>query len=242
MQIFMVVSERAGVERGSVPPLQGPGDHLRDHARPFALRPSMNLPNILTLSRIPLMFFIVGLAYLARGSDAMAGVTGAATAALALFIVAGITDWLDGAIARRRGLTSTFGALMDALTDKILLLGIMIALVDFDRINIFLVLLILGREFLITGMRLVAASRGVVVSAEKAGKQKTMTQILAIGGFLLVDALRLDWSQWLPWDLTALANGLDVAAWLAFLLAVFFTLSSGVRYFVKYRSLVFADA
>ena len=69
---------------------------------------------------------------------------GAASAAFVLFVVAGLTDWLDGYIARKRGIVSNFGILMDALTDKILMLGLMIALVDIGRVHIFLVLLILG--------------------------------------------------------------------------------------------------
>ena len=117
---------------------------------------------------------------------------GAASAAFVLFIVAGLTDWLDGYIARKRGIVSNFGILMDALTDKILMLGLMIGLVDIGRVHIFLVLLILGREFTITGMRLVAATKGVVVAAESSGKQKTMTQILAVGAFLLESVFRFD--------------------------------------------------
>ena len=80
----------------------------------------MNLPNIITLSRIPLMFLVVWLMY--------QGWPGAATLAFWLFIVAAVGDWLDGYIARKRKLVSTFGKFMDALTDKIFVIGIMIAL------------------------------------------------------------------------------------------------------------------
>ena len=128
-----------------------------------------------------------------------------------LFVVAGVTDWLDGLVARRQGLVSTFGILMDALTDKVLMLGLMIALVDLDKISIFLVLLILGREFMITGMRLVAATKGVVVSAERSGKLKTLTQIISIGAFLLADMVRTDLHGWLGMDMTVLAQWADWA-------------------------------
>jgi CDP-diacylglycerol--glycerol-3-phosphate 3-phosphatidyltransferase len=193
----------------------------------------MNLPNLLTLSRIPLMFIIVGLLYM--------NWTGAATLAFVLFVVAGVTDWLDGMVARKQGLVSTFGILMDALTDKVLMLGLMIALVDLDKISIFLVLLILGREFMITGMRLVAATKGVVVSAERSGKQKTMTQILSIGAFLLADVVRTDLEVWLDLDLAALAQWGDWLGMGLFILATIITLTSGYNYFRKYGSLVFAD-
>jgi CDP-diacylglycerol--glycerol-3-phosphate 3-phosphatidyltransferase len=193
----------------------------------------MNLPNLLTLSRIPLMFIIVGLLYMDW--------TGAATLAFVLFVVAGVTDWLDGLVARKQGLVSTFGILMDALTDKVLMLGLMIALVDLDKISIFLVLLILGREFMITGMRLVAATKGVVVSAERSGKQKTMTQILSIGAFLFADMVRADLEGWLGMNLADLAQWGDWVGMGLFLLATVFTLTSGYNYFRKYGSLVFAD-
>ena len=193
----------------------------------------MNLPNLLTLSRIPLMFIIVGLLYM--------NWTGAATLAFVLFVVAGVTDWLDGLVARKQGLVSTFGILMDALTDKVLMLGLMIALVDLDKISIFLVLLILGREFMITGMRLVAATKGVVVSAERSGKQKTMTQILSIGAFLLADAVRTDLEVWLDLDLADVAQWGDWLGMGLFILATVITLTSGYNYFRRYGSLVFAD-
>jgi CDP-diacylglycerol---glycerol-3-phosphate 3-phosphatidyltransferase len=207
---------------------------------------SMNLPNLITLSRVPLMFLIVGLLYVDH--------VGVATATFLLFVAAGITDWLDGHLARKRGLVSNFGILMDAVTDKVLLLGIMIALVHLNRvptrlgdfalpafIPVFLVLLILGREFLITGMRLVAASKGVVVAADKGGKQKTMTQILAVGAFLLAQVVRLDFAGWFAAETGMIARGLDYAGLALFVVATAFTLSSGVRYFRRYGALVFAN-
>lgn len=193
----------------------------------------MNLANLLTLSRIPLMFIIVGLLYMSW--------TGAATLAFLLFVVAGVTDWLDGMVARRQGLVSTFGILMDALADKVLMLGLMIALVDLDKISIFLVLLILGREFMITGLRLVAATKGVVLSAERSGKLKTLTQIISIGAFLLADMVRTDLQGWLGMDMTVFAQWADWAGMGLFILATVFTVTSGYNYFRKYGTLVFSD-
>ncbi len=207
---------------------------------------SMNAPNLITLSRVPLMFLIVGLLYV--------DVVGVATATFVLFVCAGVTDWLDGYLARKRGQVSNFGILMDAVTDKVLLLGIMIALVHRNRlpldlgyvqlpayIPVFLVLLILGREFLITGMRLVAASKGVVVSADRGGKQKTVTQIIAVGAFLLAPVAQVDLARWLGLDLHPVGRGLDLFGLAMFVLATVFTLSSGARYFRRYGALVFAN-
>lgn len=182
--------------------------------------------------------------------------SGAATLAFLVFVAAGITDWLDGFYARKLGLVSNFGILMDALTDKILMLGLMVALLEFPEsfrglvpaewdvwmVSIYLVLLILGRELMITGLRLVAATKGVVMSAESAGKQKTVTQIIAVGGFLLFGAIVKDFASWgLP---AADVVGL-VVLWIGrgtFWLCTFMTLYSGAKYFKKYGELVFTDS
>ena len=193
----------------------------------------MNLPNILTLSRIPLMFLIVWL----MREDFM----WAATGAFVMFVIAGLTDWLDGYVARKQGIVSNFGILMDALTDKILMLGLMIALVDIGQVHIFLVLLILGREFMITGMRLVAATKGVVVSAESSGKQKTVTQILAVGAFLLEAVFRKDFGSGTGGWAVQTAETLNWIGLILFGLCVFMTLYSGANYFKKYGEIVFLE-
>ncbi len=165
----------------------------------------------------------------------------AATGAFVLFVIAGLTDWLDGFTARKMGLVSNFGILMDALTDKMLMLGLMIALVDVGQVHIFLVLLILGREFMITGMRLVAATKGVVVAAESSGKQKTVTQILAVGAFLLEAIFRTDLSSDIGSWVIQTADILNRLGLALFWVCVFMTLYSGAKYFKKYGELVFLD-
>lgn len=199
----------------------------------------MNLPNFLTLSRIPLTFVIVLLIY----SEWL----GAATLAFLLFVVCGLTDWLDGYVARKRGLVSSFGIFMDALADKIAVLGVLIALTDArlvlpesDVIPVLILLLILTREFMITGMRLVAASQGVVVAADRSGKQKTITQIIAVGAFLFIPMIERDVNHFARADLAPLGEWLRHTAFGFYLLATFFTLLSGARYFLKYRH-IFAE-
>ncbi|MEX2381352.1 MAG: CDP-diacylglycerol--glycerol-3-phosphate 3-phosphatidyltransferase [Opitutales bacterium] len=193
----------------------------------------MNLPNSLTLSRIPLLFLIVALL--------AATWTGAATLGLILFIIAGITDWLDGLIARRQGLVSNFGKLMDALSDKILMIGLFMAMVALDHLPfyaIYFVFLILSREFLISGMRMMAAAQGVVLGAEKAGKQKTVTQIVAAAILLSVPVVERDMAHFLGTDLLWWAGILSWAGFIAFLLATLITVTSGLRYYFKYRSVL----
>jgi CDP-diacylglycerol---glycerol-3-phosphate 3-phosphatidyltransferase len=198
----------------------------------------MNLPNLVTLSRIPGAFLIAALLY--------ADFPGAATLALLLFIVCAVGDWFDGYLARKLNQVSTFGIFMDALADKIWVLGVLIALTDrrlilpgSELIPVLLLLVILTREFLITGMRLVAAMRGVVVAAERGGKQKTASQITAIIIFLVIHVLDTDLNRLTPRDLHQLASEyLIYIAFAFYLFATFLTVLSGARYFVKYRHIL----
>lgn len=186
----------------------------------------MNLPNLLTLSRIAILFVIVGLLY--------SPLPGAATAAFVLFIIASVTDWLDGFIARRYNMISDFGKLMDALADKILISGMFVVLLAMDIMRpwtVFLVLLILSREFLITGLRLVAASKGVVLAAEKAGKIKTVMQIVCVSLYLFEEALLKDFTKWTPQWL------IETASWgavIVFVLCAVLTVTSGATYMTRY--------
>lgn len=190
----------------------------------------MKLPNILTLSRIPILFAVVTLLNLQF--------RGAYTAALLLFIVGALTDWADGYYARKLGIVSNFGKLMDALTDKVLMVGLFVALVAMDILpepwSLFLVLMILSREFLITGLRLVAASSGVVLAAERSGKQKTISQMVAAITLLLVEAIRHDLPNQLP---DILVSSLYWGGVGFFVLATMLTVSSGLTYMIKYWSL-----
>jgi len=196
----------------------------------------MNLPNTLTLCRIPLMFLIVALMFQTW--------LGAASLAFWLFLAGAISDWLDGYIARRRNIVSIFGKLMDALTDKIMVLGIMVAMVDRDQHSLPLafVLLTLCREFLVSGMRMVAASKGVVVAADQGGKTKTVTQLIAIGFLLATPMVGRDWAYFLPWDLTLFTEVLHLIGLVGFVLGTFLAVWSGWRYIYRYKDVVFADA
>jgi len=193
----------------------------------------MNLPNFITLSRIPLMFLVVWLMY--------QDWRGAATLAFALFIVAAVGDWLDGYLARRRQLVSTFGKFMDALTDKIFVIGIMIAFVELQVVSIYWVLIVLCREFLVSGMRMMAAAKGVVVSAERGGKTKTLTQLIAVGFLLFAPVLQTDIAGWLSLDVSPFGRYIGYTGLGLFILGVYFTVRSGLDYIVKYRRVVFDD-
>ncbi len=194
----------------------------------------MNLPNILTLSRVPMMFVIVGLMYV----DGL----GAASAAFWLFIAGAISDWLDGYIARKQGIVSDFGKLMDALTDKIMVIGIMVAFVDKQVLPVAFVLITLCREFMVSGMRMLAAARGVVVAADAGGKTKTVTQLIAIGFLLAEPMVAKDWTYLAGnVDLSLLASATEVVGLVGFILGTFFAVWSGYNYFRRNWSLIVPD-
>ena len=118
--------------------------------------------------------------------------------ALGLFLLSAMTDWLDGYLARKWCQITDFGKFMDALADKVLTVGLFVALLALGKLPdwaLFLVLFIVTREFLVTGLRLVAAGKGRVLASEKLGKWKTALQMVTIGLFLAVDLnLSLDFT------------------------------------------------
>ena len=138
----------------------------------------MNLPNKLTILRVIMIpFFLVALM--------VPQIPGGKWIALALFCLASLTDMLDGKIARKYNLITNFGKFMDPLADKLLVSSAMIALIDLGRIPAWVVIVIIAREFIISGFRLVASDNGVVIAAGWWGKIKTFTQCIAIVIFLI---------------------------------------------------------
>lgn len=146
-----------------------------------ATRLSVNLPNQLTVSRFALTALFLAALFLPF--------PGHESAALALFSLAAATDALDGRIARRRGLITNFGILMDPLADKILTCSALIAFVELRRMEAWMVVIIVARELAITGLRLLAASKNVVLAAEGFGKHKTISQMTTILAILVTMSL-----------------------------------------------------
>lgn len=132
----------------------------------------MNLPNKLTVARIILtpFYLLAMLIHLENNINYLI--------AAAIFIAASLTDFLDGKIARKNGLVTTFGKLCDPLADKMLTTAALLAFMHLDVCNIWIVMIVLTREFLITSFRLVAAAQGVVIAAGKSGKLKTASQMI----------------------------------------------------------------
>jgi CDP-diacylglycerol---glycerol-3-phosphate 3-phosphatidyltransferase len=184
----------------------------------------MNIPNKITLSRIMLIpFFIILLAYpfdwgeISIGENAVLPVSHLAAALL--FIVASTTDWIDGYYARKHNLVTNLGKFLDPLADKLLVSAALILLVEIGLAPAWIVIIIISREFGVTGLRLVAASEGVVLAAGQMGKVKTWIQIIAISALLLHN---------FPFSY------LDFPfATVALYAAMIITVISGVDYFVK---------
>ena len=192
----------------------------------------VNIPNAVTLSRIPLMLTVVALL-------AYHPFAGAHTVALAIFLSAALTDWLDGWLARRMGQTSTFGKFMDALSDKIFVLGMFVALLALLKElqwALFPILLILSREFLVTGLRLAA----VVLAAESAGKVKTVLQLCCLSLLLAEQALIHDWRLAFPGtDESSLLEWVSIGAAASLVLATVVTVTSGIGYMQRHGDLFF---
>lgn len=186
----------------------------------------MNLPNSLTLARLGVtVFFVASLSLVYPFHQ---------TVALLLFLAATLTDYLDGVIARRWNLITDFGKLMDPLADKVLTASAFICLIPFGALPAWAVIIIISREFLITGLRLLASSKNIILPAEKLGKHKTAWQMATIIYFLLLLAL----SEWTGSN-SVLEAAWRTGQWLVGI-TVILTVYSGLAYLYKNRALISA--
>ena len=193
------------------------------------------ISNIITLVRICLVpVFVVALITpwpTWFSSTGVSSTTKSLIAAL-IFILISCTDWLDGYLARSRGEVTNFGKFMDPLADKILVCAALLALVELSVLPSWPVLIILAREFIVSGIRMVAADKGVVIAASWYGKAKTVTQIIAIVLFIVKDSI-LPVTSPNPFD-----NPLYVLSWLVMVVALALTIISMMDYFAKARHLL----
>lgn len=172
----------------------------------------MNVPNFLTLSRVlAVPVFILLMQDTTPLRALVAGI---------VFSLASATDWLDGYLARKWGQVTKIGKLFDPIADKILVTAALVILVRMEIIPAWIAVVIIGREFAVTGLRAIAASDGIVIPAETAGKYKVGTQILAVISLLLDYHLGTAW-------LTEVGIA---AIWIAMVLSLY----SGAQYFRKY--------
>ncbi len=195
----------------------------------------MNLPNKLTLSRLVLTLVFVVIVFSQMHYRQ--------SVALVLFVVASLTDYYDGVIARRDKLITNFGILMDPLADKILICSAFIAFVGLGLMPAWMVVVIVARELAITGLRLLAASKNVVLAAERYGKHKTISQIVAIVAVLVFTSYH-QWGSWAQTIFGLEIGGDSWVGWFAFYsqwVAVLLTFVSGSIYLWRNRHLYLQD-
>jgi CDP-diacylglycerol--glycerol-3-phosphate 3-phosphatidyltransferase len=184
--------------------------------------PIWNLPNILTLLRIAL---IPVMAIILLSPSREAGFWAAA-----VFAVASVTDWLDGYLARRMQIVTTFGKFLDPIADKLIVMAALIMILPFGRVPAWMVLVILGREIIITGLRGIASTEGIVIAASDLGKFKTIFQIVAILGLLLHYDYHWFFAVDNPYLYVNMHNVGMFYLWIAFVLTIW----SGVDYLHKF--------
>ncbi len=206
----------------------------------------MNLPNKLTVSRFALTALFLWAMF--------APIPVNDTLALVFFCLAGVTDFLDGELARRRRLITNFGVLMDPLADKIMTCSAFIALVERHavspppfvilgpvavepKVEAWMVVIIVARELAITGLRLLAASKNVILAAEGFGKHKTISQIVALIALLVMEA-RTEWPVGLQ---RVFGDWVPVFTVLALWLTVLLTTTSGALYLWRNRALYLSE-
>ena len=195
----------------------------------------MKLPDVLTLSRLGLAAVLIALLTLEFPYSK--------TLALAVFLIASLTDYLDGELARRVYGESTFGKLMDPLTDKVLVCAAFVAFVELKLVPAWIVVLIISREFLVTGLRLLAANEGQIVSAGFWGKHKTVSQLLTIIVLLAGLSFREDFHhhfgpRFTDAQLAAYNNVLNITSVSLISIVAFITVFSGAVYFYQHRNLL----
>lgn len=174
----------------------------------------MNLPNKLTVLRVIMVPFFVFFMLTDVGGAANKWI------ALAIFVIASLTDMLDGKIARKYNLVTNFGKFMDPLADKLLVCSALICLIELQKIPAYMVIIIIAREFIISGFRLVAADNGVVIAASYWGKFKTTFQMIAV--CLLIA------------DVEALSLFTQIILWIAVIL----TVVSLIDYIIKNKDVM----
>jgi CDP-diacylglycerol--glycerol-3-phosphate 3-phosphatidyltransferase len=189
----------------------------------------MNIPNQITVARLILtLLFVVAISY---------DFTFQGLVAFSIFVIASFTDWLDGYLARKWNQTTDFGKLLDPLADKILVTSALFFLVYVDLVPLWMAILMVSREFLITGLRLIATAKGIVLAAERTGKHKTISQLVAILialAYLTVEEIQFHIQDraFLP---ETIIYGIDKLITLSFWIATLLTIASGFLYFQKNR-------
>lgn len=195
----------------------------------------MNLPNKITIARILLVPIMMLMPYIGITAKTSFGLPIVNIIILIIFLVASFTDYLDGHIARKRNIVTNFGKFLDPIADKLLVLAALVMLVEGGIIPGWIPIIIAAREFMVSAIRMLAATEGKVIAASKLGKIKTVTQMVAIS-LAFLDANYF--MSFVCGGLTGFALILNILMSVAMILAVIATIWSGVDYFMKSKDVV----
>lgn len=195
----------------------------------------MNLPNKITVARMLLIPIMIIVPYLGLNNILFGSVTIGSFITLIIFLIASFTDFLDGYLARKNNLVTTFGKFLDPIADKLLVLSALIMLVEEGIIPGWISIIIAAREFIVSGIRMLAAGDGKVIAASWYGKVKTVSQMIAISlAFLSTNTFM----QFTSVEMGTGALILNILMSLAMVIAVLTTILSGIDYFMKSKDIV----
>lgn len=195
----------------------------------------MNLPNKITVARMLLIPIMIIVPYLGLNNILFGSVTIGSFITLIIFLIASFTDFLDGYLARKNNLVTTFGKFLDPIADKLLVLSALIMLVEQGIIPGWIPIIIAAREFIVSGIRMLAAGDGKVIAASWYGKVKTVSQMIAISlAFLSTNTFM----QFTSVEMGTGALILNILMSLAMVIAVLTTILSGIDYFMKSKDIV----
>lgn len=195
----------------------------------------MNLPNKITVARMLLIPIMIIVPYLGLNNILFGSVTIGSFITLIIFLIASFTDFLDGYLARKNNLVTTFGKFLDPIADKLLVLSALIMLVEQGIIPGWIPIIIAAREFIVSGIRMLAAGDGKVIAASWYGKVKTVSQMIAISlAFFSTNTFM----QFTSAEMGTGALILNILMSLAMVIAVLTTILSGIDYFMKSKDIV----
>jgi CDP-diacylglycerol---glycerol-3-phosphate 3-phosphatidyltransferase len=185
----------------------------------------LNAPNAITLTRIAMIPVFLWFTYHESRVDSFI--------AAVVYAVAGATDFLDGFVARRKNLVTVIGKFLDPLADKLIVMAALVMLVHLGRVAAWVVIVVMAREFIVTGLRTIAMSEGMVIAAGQEGKHKTAFQVASISFLLLHYTYPID-ALFFSFDLDANRVG----TWLLYI-SLFFSVWSAVKYFRDFVRVVY---
>lgn len=196
----------------------------------------MNLPNKITIARMLLIPIMIIIPFInIQGTLANTEITYSNLAILVIFLIASLTDFLDGYLARKNNLVTTFGKFLDPIADKLLVLSALMMLVEMDKIPTWIPIIIAAREFIVSGIRMLAAGEGNVIAASWLGKIKTVSQMIAISlAFVDVNAFM----HFISGNLSNGALILNIIMSFSMIISVVATIWSGLDYFIKSKEII----